>query len=35
MTRKRKLQVHIGTMEDMGRRFVSAWHRAAAGERVR
>jgi hypothetical protein len=30
---KRELQVHIGdTLDDMGRRFVDAWHRAGRGE---
>jgi len=30
---KRELQVHIGdTLDDMGRRFVDAWHRAEHGE---
>ena len=29
------LQVHVGdTIEDMGRRFVDAWHRAERGESV-
>lgn len=35
MTKKdqQALQVHIGeTIEDMGRRFVDAWHRAERGE---
>ena len=31
----RKVNVHIGTTEDMGRRFVSAWRRLENGERVR
>ena len=31
----RGLQVHVGTAEDMGRRLVDAWCRAARGERVR
>ncbi len=35
MSTRKKVHVHIGTMEDMGQRFVSAWHRAAGGERVR
>ena len=26
--------VHIGTPEDMGRRFIDAWHRAERGEEV-
>ncbi len=28
------VQVHIGVAEDMGRRFVEAWHRAERGEPV-
>ena len=28
------VRVHIGTPEDMGRRFVDAWHRAERGEAV-
>lgn len=33
MEGRHKLQVHIGeTVEDMGRRFVDAWHRAERGE---
>jgi len=32
---KRRIQVHVGTAEDMGRRFIDAWHRAEGGERVR
>jgi predicted transcriptional regulator len=31
----RKVNVHVGTMEDMGRRFVSAWRRLENGEKVR
>ncbi|MGO9172613.1 MAG: hypothetical protein ACLP7P_11685 [Rhodomicrobium sp.] len=27
-------RVHIGTPEDMGRRFIDAWHRAERGEAV-
>jgi predicted transcriptional regulator len=31
--KERELQVHIGnTLDDMGRRFVDAWHRAERGE---
>ena len=30
----KKVQVHVGRLGDMGGRFVSAWHRAAAGEFV-
>jgi predicted transcriptional regulator len=29
-----KLRIHIGDAEDMGRRFVNAWQRAEAGEKV-
>lgn len=29
-----KVNVHIGTLEDMGARFVDAWHRAEQGEAV-
>ncbi len=30
---KQELQVHVGeTIDDMGRRFVDAWHRAEQGE---
>ncbi|HKT74557.1 MAG TPA: hypothetical protein VJQ47_16835 [Steroidobacteraceae bacterium] len=32
---KRRIQVHVGTAEDMGRRFVDAWRRTERGERVR
>jgi predicted transcriptional regulator len=28
------VQVHVDGLEDMGRRFVAAWHRAVAGEAV-
>ena len=31
----KKVNVHVGTMEDMGRRFVSAWRRLENGEKVR
>jgi predicted transcriptional regulator len=31
----RKLNVHVGTMEDLGRRFVSAWRRLENEEKVR
>jgi predicted transcriptional regulator len=31
--KERELQVHVGdTLDDMGRRFVDAWHRAERGE---
>jgi len=26
--------VHVGTLEDMGKRFIDAWHRAERGETV-
>jgi predicted transcriptional regulator len=29
-----KVKVHIGNLDDMGRRFVDAWHRAEKGESV-
>lgn len=32
---RKKVNVHIGTAEDMGRRFVSAWRRLENGEKVR
>lgn len=28
------VKVHIGTLEDMGQRFIDAWHRAEQGEAV-
>ncbi len=31
----RKVNEHVGTLEDMGRRFVSAWRRLENGEKVR
>ncbi len=33
--RKNKVLVQVGTLDDMGQRFVRAWQRAASGERVR
>jgi predicted transcriptional regulator len=30
----KNVRVHIGTPEDMGRRFADAWHRAERGEAV-
>lgn len=30
----KKVQVHVGTIEDMGQRFVDAWHRTERGEVV-
>ena len=29
-----KVKVHVGTLEDMGQRFIDAWHRAERGEAV-
>jgi predicted transcriptional regulator len=29
-----KMNVHVGSARDMGKRFVSAWNRAQAGEKV-
>lgn len=29
-----KAQIHVGSLEDMGQRFVKAWQRAKAGEPV-
>lgn len=29
-----KVKVHIGSLEDMGQRFIGAWHRAERGETV-
>jgi predicted transcriptional regulator len=31
----KKVRVHVGSLDDMGKRFVSAWHRLERGERVR
>jgi predicted transcriptional regulator len=31
----RSIQLNVGTLDDMAQRFVSAWHRAEDGERVR
>jgi len=31
----KRVKVHVGTIEDMGKRFVSAWHRLEQGEKVR
>jgi hypothetical protein len=28
------LKIHIGSPEDMGRRFAEAWHRAERGEAI-
>ena len=29
-----KLKLHIGTLDDMGQRFIEGWHRAERGEAV-
>jgi predicted transcriptional regulator len=31
----KRVKVNVGTLDDMGRRFVSAWHRLEKGEKVR
>jgi len=31
----KRVKVHVGTLADMGKRFVSAWHRLEGRERVR
>lgn len=31
----KRVKVHVGNLQDMGRRFVSAWHRLEHGEKVR
>jgi predicted transcriptional regulator len=31
----KRVHLHIGRVDDMGRRFVSAWHRLENGEKVR
>jgi predicted transcriptional regulator len=31
----KRVKVHVGTLEDMGQRFVNAWHRLEKGEKVR
>lgn len=31
----KKVNIHVGTRDDMGKRFVSAWHRLERGGRVR
>lgn len=30
----KRVKVHVGTLQNMGKRFVSAWHRLERGERV-
>lgn len=34
MNSTNKVQVNVGSLADMGERFIGAWNRAAAGERV-
>ncbi len=34
MHKANKVQVHVGSIADMGKRFTSAWNRAAAGKKV-
>lgn len=31
----KRVKVHVGTVEEMGKRFVNAWHRLEHGEKVR
>ena len=31
----RRIKINVGTIDDMGQRFVNAWHRLERGERVR
>ena len=31
----KRIKVNVGTLEDMGQRFVRAWHRLERGEKVR
>jgi predicted transcriptional regulator len=31
----KRIKVHVGTLEEMGKRFVSAWHRLENGETLR
>lgn len=31
----KRVDIHVGTIDDMGRRFVSAWRRLENGEKVR
>ena len=31
----KKVKLHVGSLDEMGKRFVSAWHRLEQGERVR
>ncbi len=34
MHKANKVQVHVGSLADMGKRFVGAWNRAATGKKV-
>lgn len=34
MHKTNKVQVHVGSLADMGKRFAGAWNRAAAGKKV-
>lgn len=34
MRKANKVQVHVGSLADMGKRFSSAWNRAAVGKKV-
>jgi len=34
MRKANKVQVHVGSLGDMGKRFISAWNRAAARKKV-
>ena len=31
----KRVKVHVGTLDEMGQRFVNAWHRLERGEKVR
>lgn len=33
--RKKRIQVHVGTRQEMGRRFIEAWKKIERGEKVR
>jgi predicted transcriptional regulator len=34
MKKQRKVRLHVESLEESGRRFIDAWHRAESGERV-
>ncbi|HLO76489.1 MAG TPA: hypothetical protein VK196_08540 [Magnetospirillum sp.] len=34
MSGSNTVNVHVGSLEDMGKRFIDAWHRAERGEQV-